>query len=248
MQIRRTTLLRMTGDKTAQKAVSLLLMLKSRLGRTSSVKKASPNKIAGIAGCHPTTIKRYLPVWVEMGLVEWQGKGRDVLVVKKLHSKNKKKNVCIEKLDYRTFKDLLHTMRALLFLVLQSHKAFIKRLIRVANNPKRGEDFKRARRLSESYAIRENGELKYKEHGLSFRTIGQRLGYCTKTAQKIVKTAINRHWCEKTRNYERQLMPNVCGMYVEGYTFTTRNYGYRVHANTYELSPYWYGILLDGKK
>lgn len=248
MHIRRTTLLQIIGDKAAQKAVSLLLLLKSRLGKTSSIKNASLNKIAGISGCHPNTIKRYLSLWVEMELVEWQGKNKDILVVKKLHSKNKKKNVCIEKLDYSTFKDLLHTMRALLFLVLQSHKSFIKRLIRVATNPKRGEDFKRARKLSESYAVRENGELKYKEHGFSFKKISEKLGYCTKTAQKIVKTAINRHWCNKTRNYERQLLPNVCGMYVEGYTFTTRNYGYRVYANTYELSPYWYGILLDGKK
>lgn len=236
------------GDKTAQKAVSLLMLLKSRLGKTSSIKKASLSKIANISGNHPTTIKRYLPIWEEYGLVEWQGKNHDVLVVKRLSSKNSKRNVNVEKLDFSSYKDLLNTLRALLFLVLQSHKTFIKRLIRVATNPKRGEDFKRARKLSEYYAMKGNVEMKYKEYGFSFKAIGRRLGYCARTAERIVGTAVKKRWCDKKHHFERQLMPGVCWRTVDGYTFTTNNYGYRMSANTYELMPYWYGILLDGKK
>lgn len=235
-------------NKTAHKAVSALMLLKNRLGKTSSIKKASVNKIANTAGMSPSTIKKYMPLWEEMNLVEWQGAKKDVLVVKRLSSKTRHRNVKTDKLDFSTFKNLYKTLRSLLFLLLNSHKSFIKLLLRVANSPKRGENYKKARKLSEYYAGRDtDGKFRYKEYGLSYKTIAKRLGYCTRTAERIVNFTVAKKWCRKKTHFIRQYMKNVCGMHVEGYTFTTRNYGYKVLANTYEESRYWYGILLDGK-
>ena len=249
MKIRRTILINIMGDKAAQKAVSLLLLLKSRIGRTSSIRKASMNRIAMLSKTSPSTIKKYLPIWEDMGLVEWRGANGDILIIKRLSSKTHHRNVEVDRLDYNTFKSLYKTLRSLLFLILNSHKRFIERLLRTATDPKNGDDYKKARKLSEFYARRDtDGMFRYKEYGLSYKTIAKRLGYCTKTAEEIVKLAVRKRWCKKTARFIRQLLPNVCGMFVDGYTFTTKNYGYKILANTYSENRYWYGILLDGKK
>lgn len=237
------------GDKTAQKAVSLLMLLKSRIGRTSAIKGASMNRIAALAGTSPSTIKKYLPMWRNMQLVEWQGTKGDVLVIKRLASKTNHRNVEVDKLDYKTFKMLYKTLRSLLFLILNSHKSFIRRLLRVVTDPRKGENYKKARKLSEFYACREaDGTFRYKEYGLSYKTTARKLGYCARTAEEIIKLAIRKKWCSKTTRYMSQYLPKVRGRFVEGYTFTTMNHGYKVLANTYTENRYWYGILLGGKK
>lgn len=249
MQIRRTILLNIMGDKAAQKAVSLLLLLKSRIGRTSSIKGASVNKIAALSGTSPSTIKKYIHVWEEMRLVEWQGSNGNVLIIRRLASKTHHRNVEVDKLNYKTFKMLYKTLRSLLFLILNSHKRFIERLLRTATDPQHGEDYKKARKLSEYYARRDaDGVFRYKEYGLSYKTIAKKLGYCARTAEEIVKFALKLKWCRKTTRFLSQFMPNVRGLFVEGYTFTTKDHGYKVLANTYSENRYWYGILLDGKK
>lgn len=249
MKIRRTILLSIMGDKAAQKAVSLLMLLKSRIGRTSSIKGASVNRIAAISGTSPSTVRKYIPIWEDMQLVEWQGSRGDVLTIKRIASKTHHRNVEVDRLNYKTFKMLYKTLRSLLFLILNSHKRFIERLLRTATDPQNGEDFKKARKLSEFYARRDaDGVFRYKEYGLSYKTIANRLGYCTRTAEEIVKFAVKLKWCRKTTHFLSHFLPNVRGMFVEGYTFTTRDHGYKVLANTYSENRYWYGILLDGKK
>lgn len=249
MKIRRTILLDIMGDKTAQKAVSLLLLLKYRIGRTSSIKGASVNRIAALSGTSPSTIKKYIPIWNKLQLVEWQGAKGDILVIRRMASKTHHRNVDIDKLSYKTFRMLYKTLRSLLFLILNSHKRFIERLLRTATDPRPGEDYKKARKLSEFYARRDaDGVFRYKEYGLSYKTIAKRLGYCVRTAEEIVKFAVKMKWCTKTTRFLSQFLPNVCGMFVEGYTFTTKDHGYRVLANTYAESRYWHGKLLDGKK
>lgn len=249
MKIRRTILINIMGDKAAQKAVSLLLLLKSRIGRKSSIKGASMNRIAALSGTSPSTIKKYIPIWEDMQLVEWCGSKGDVLVIKRLASKTHHRNVDVDKLNYNTFKMMYKTLRSLLFLILNSHKRFIERLLRTATDPKNGEDYKKARKLSEYYARRDaDGVFRYKEYGLSYKTIAKKLGYCARTAEEIVKFAVKLKWCRKTTRFLSQFLPNVRCMFVEGYTFTTKNHGYKVLANTYTENRYWYGILLDGKK
>ena len=79
--------------------------------------------------------------------------------------------------------------------------------------------------------------FEYKENGLSYKTIARRLGVSVKTAVEIVKFAVKRTILKKTTHSIATYMQSVCGMEVYGYTFTTRNYGYKVLANSYSVAP-----------
>ena len=250
MQVRRSLLYETMGDKTAQKAVSLLMLLKKRLDKTSSLHDASYNKIAAILNISPTTVKKYIAIWEEYDLIEWRGKNHNVFVVKKLSSSTKHRNLDVHRLDFSSFKNLYNTLRSFLFLVANSRKDYVKRLIRIVNNPRKGEDFKEAIKGCKKYADRRPNEkgFVYKEFGLSYKRIGKILGFCSRTAENIVNLALQKHWCKKERHFDWDFLPGVNRMYVEGYTFTTTNYGFKVSANTYANSRGWGMALIGGKK
>jgi len=250
MQVKRAIIFGTMGNKTEQKAVVLLMLLKHRLDKTSSISNASQNKIASILNVSPSTVKRYLPVWEKMGLVEWRGKKGDVFVVKKISSSTKHRNFDMKRLDFKCFKNLYQTFRSFLFLIANSRKEFVKRLIRIANQPKKGEDFKKARKNCNKYAKQTKGDdgFVYHEYGFSLKGIGRILGFCSRTVEDIVKLAINKKWCNKERHYEWMKLPGVNRMFVEGYTFTTMNYGCVVSANTYPMSRAILMAIIGGKK
>lgn len=238
------------GDKTEQKAVVLLMLLKDRLGKTSSLPNASRNKIAGLLNVSPNTVKRYMPIWERMELVEWRGKDNNVFVVKKLSSSTRHRNFDLKRLNFKSFKGLYQTFRSFLFMVANSRKEFVKRLIRIANDPQRGEDFKKARKDCNRYAKQERNDdgFVYHEYGFSYKGIGRILGFCARTAQNIVNLSLKKGWCSKERHNEWTKLPGVNRMYVEGYTFTTKNYGCIVRANTYQMSRSIVMAIINGKK
>jgi len=236
------------GKKTNIKAVSLLIGLKRRLDKTSAIHKASLNKIAKVAGVSPNTIKVYLPIWLRLGLVEWRGKHKDVFVINRLSSKTRHRNIDISRIDMKDFKTIYENFRSFLFLLVLSCKGFVKRMIQIANTSDDVEEVKMALKSCNRYARRnQNKELEYVDYGISYWKIGQKLGFCRRTAEKVVKFACKKHWCRKYNNYEWWSMPAVNGMYVEGFTFTTQNYGFVAHANTYKLNRNIGMALIEGK-
>ncbi len=250
MQVRRELILGTMGNKTDQKAVVLLMLLKSRLGITSSLSNASINKIAACAGVSPTTIKRYIPIWTAMGLVEWRGHNNNVFVVRRMASSTRHRNIIVRSLDFTSFKGLYQSFRSFLFMIANSRKEFMKRLIRIANDPQKGEDYKSARKSCNHYARMEKGDNGYVYHewGFSYKGIGKALGFCARTAEKIVDFAIKRQWCVKKRHFKATFIPNLIASYLDGFTFTTRNFGFVVSANTYANTPVYDMAIIDGKK
>ena len=214
-----------------------MLVLKSKLGKTSSLCHASQNKLASICSVSPSTIKRYMPIWERLGLTEWRGKEKDVFVVNTLCSRTSHRNVDISRLDMRSFWKVYNSLRSFMFLITLSCKDLVKRMIRTATDSDDLSELKKARKFCNRYAKREEGEdYEYREHGISLRKIGQKLGFCKRTAESIVNFATKRGWCRKFHNVEWTFMPGVNRMYVEGFTFTTKNYGFIVKANTYSLN------------
>lgn len=237
MKIRKQLLFWAMGNKTNIKAVSLLIVLKKRLGKTSSLCNASQNKIASLSGVSPNTIKSYMPTWIRLGLVEWRGKNNDVFVVNKLCSKTSHRNVDISRIDMSSFWKVYKGLKSFLFLIILSCKDFVKRMIRTATDSDDLSETKKARKFCNRYAKRDkNKDFEYKEYGISLRKIGQKLGFCKRTAETIVDFAVKKRWCKKFNNYEWTFMPGVNKMYVDGFTFTTKNYGFVVKANTYTLN------------
>lgn len=247
MQIKRSLLFWAMGNKTNIKAVSLLINLKARLDKTSAIHKASINNIANIAGVSPNTIKRYIPIWMLLGLVEWRGKNNDILVINRLSSKTRHRNIDISRIDTKDFKTVYKNIKSFLFLLILSCKGFVKRMIQIANNSKDPKEVKSALKSCNRYAKRNrNKQLEYVDYGISYSKIGQKLGFCRRTAESIVKNACKKRWCRKQNNYDWQSMPGVNRMYVEGFTFTTKNYGFIIHANTYSLNRNISMALIEG--
>ena len=162
MKIRKQLLFWAMGNKTNIKAVSLLIVLKKQLGKTSSLCNASQNKIASLCGVSPNTIKSYMPVWIRLGLVEWRGKNNDVFVVNKLCSKTSHRNVDISRIDMSSFWKVYNGFKSFLFLIILSCKDLVKRMIRTATDSDDLSEIKKARKFCNRYAKRDkNKDFEY---------------------------------------------------------------------------------------
>ena len=172
-------------------------------------------------------------VLAQYGLVTIVGK---TLMLRSVVSKHAKRNVKLgeRKMEYSSLKSVEYSLQAILVVVVQSRKDFAKRTIRNAHGA--SHDFnviKAARDAARKFGY----GFEYKENGLSYKTIARRLGVSVKTAVEIVKFAVKRTILKKTTHSIATYMQSVCGMEVYGYTFTTRNYGYKVLANSYSVAP-----------
>lgn len=229
-------------DRRKQRALAFAMMLKQRLGDKSFIKNYSINKLRKFIGCSPTTAKKYVAILIEMGIITFGGKDGKVMVMRRLYSGTKHRNVRCDGLCFKTFKDAYRSLQSLIFMLRQAAKDFVKRLIRVSNDPKPGEDLKRARKLCKKYAWQNPATAKYeyREFGLSYAKIAKEVGCCVATAQKVVKYAVVKHWVKKhVHAWFQTYLPRVFYCPVDGYMFTTRNNGYNVPANTYALSSAW---------
>ena len=151
-------------------------------------------------------------------------------------SKHAKRNVKLgeRKVEYSSLKSVEYSLQAILVVVIQSRKDFAQRTIRNAHGASHDYKVVNAAR----YAARKFGfGFEYVEKGLSYKTIAKKLGVSIKTAVEIVKFAVKRTILKKTKHFISDYLPKVNFMEVSGYNFTTRNYGYKVMANTYSVSP-----------
>lgn len=222
----------MFGNKELLKAISMFLLIRKRLG-SNILKDYSINKLVNLLGAHACTIKKRMHVLAQYGLVTIVGK---TLMLRSVVSKHAKRNVKLgeRKMEYSSLKSVEYSLQAILVVVVQSRKDFAKRTIRNAHGA--SHDFnviKAARDAARKFGY----GFEYKENGLSYKTIARRLGVSVKTAVEIVKFAVKRTILKKTTHSIATYMQSVCGMEVYGYTFTTRNYGYKVLANSYSVAP-----------
>ena len=211
----------MFGNKELLKAIAMFLLIRKRLG-SNILKDYSINKLVNLLGAHARTIKKRMYVLSQYGLVTIVGK---TLMLRSVVSRHAKRNVKLgqRKMEYSSLKSVEYSLQAILVVVVQSRKDFAKRTIRNAHGA--SHDFKVVKSARD--AARKFGYgFEYKENGVS-----------VKTAVEIVKFAVKRTILEKTNHSIATYMQSVCGMDVYGYTFTTRNYGYKVLANTYSVAP-----------
>lgn len=225
--------LEMFGSNNLLKAVAMSLLVRKRTN-TNIVKDFTINKLASITGMHATTVKKRLHTLKEYGLASYHGKN---LVFRSLVSKHKQRNIRLAKIAYGKVKDIERSLQAILVAIIQMRKDFAKRTILTAHNGRNAKQVKRAQKLSRRY----KWGFDYVERGLGYKKIAKTLGVCKATATKIVNYAIGRSILKKQTHYEYTFMPGVNYRYVEGFTFTTKNYGFVVKANTYEVAPCFRG-------
>lgn len=227
------------GSPRRQKSVALAIIMKKTLPDHSTILNYNPNKVQRLTGINQNTFRKYLPLMVEMGLVRFDGINGEHLVVCCLHSKDKKRNIDIHRFSFRSFAEVYNSLRAFLALLIQQRKEYVRRTLQIARDPQKGDDFTAARKAVKRLVRR--GVLKsvnesVREWGISLKRIAKETGNCVRTAERIVSYACRKKWWSKTRNYEWVIMRGVNRRFVPGFTFTTWNYGFVVHPNTYRLN------------
>ena len=222
----------MFNNKELLKAIAMCLLIRKKLG-SNVLKNYSINKLVNLLGAHARTIKKRIRVLSRYGLLTIEGKA---LVLRSIVSKHAKRNVKLgeRKVEYSSLKSVEYSLQAILVVVIQSRKDFAQRTIRNAHGT--SHDYKVVKAARD--AARKFGfGFEYVEKGLSYKTIAKKLGVSIKTAVEIVKFAVKRTILKKTKHFISDYLPKVNFMEVSGYNFTTRNYGYKVMANTYSVSP-----------
>lgn len=222
----------MFNNKELLKAIAMFLLIRKKLG-SNVLKNYSINKLVNLLGAHARTIKKRIRVLSLYGLLTIEGKA---LVLRSIVSKHAKRNVKLgeRKVEYSSLKSVEYSLQAILVVVIQSRKDFAQRTIRNAHGA--SHDYKVVKAARD--AARKFGfGFEYVEKGLSYKTIAKKLGVSIKTAVEIVKFAVKRTILKKTKHFISEYLPKVNFMEVLGCNFTTRNYGYKVMANTYSVSP-----------
>lgn len=218
----------MFGNKKLLKAVAFAMFVRYRTGK-SSMGKYSINMIAGAAGVHAVTAAKRMETLTAAGLAVVKD---GCVTFRSLVSKHNDRNVRLTKICYGSLKGVEKSLQAILVTVLQKRKDFAKRTIRTAHDGRTSKEVKAAMKTSRKYGWGDT----FVERGFSYRSLAKKIGVCVKTAVEIVKFAVKRGILKKERHFERFFMPGVNGRKVEGFTFTTRNWGFRVSANTYAVA------------
>lgn len=220
----------MFGSNNLLKAIAMSLLVRERTN-TNIVKNFTYNKLAVITGMHPNTIKKRLQTLKDYGLVSLSGKN---LVFRSIVSRHKQRNVRLAKIAYGKVKDIERSLQAILVAIIQIRKDFAKRTILTAHNGRNPKQVKRAQKLSRRY----KWGYDYVERGLGYKKIAKTLNCCKATATKIVNFAIGRSILKKQTHYNYEFLPGInYNRFSKKYTFVTKNYGFIVEANTYEVAP-----------
>lgn len=249
MELRRSILTKCKGNPQLQKAVAIALCIKNKLGRSSMMRDYSINKLHELTGISASTLKKYIPVLIKYGWVQFVGKDKQHLIICKIVSHTDKRNMNIDKFCFDSFTEIYRSLRAFIVLIIQANKDFVKRTIQTVTDPKDGKSFEVAKKLVKRLVKQGilNGRYEeYKEYGLSYKRIAQETGNCIKTAQKIIQYAINKNWTTKHNNFEQIYAFGVNHREIKGYTFSTKNNLYVIHANTYTLNDAVKAVILDG--
>lgn len=219
----------MFRNRNLLKAIAMSLLVRKRTN-TNIIKNFTINKLAQITSMHAETVKKRLRTLKDYNLVSYNGKN---LVLRSLVSKHKMRNVRLAMIAYNKIKDVERSLQAILVANIQLNKDFVKRTIRTAHNGHDYKQVKAAQKLSRKY----NWGHDYVDYGLGYKKIAKTISCCKVTAEKIVKFAQKIKILKKIKRCERIFLPNINYQDYEGCTFTTKNYGYIIKANQYEVAP-----------
>lgn len=229
--IRRSLINECFGNKELLKALAMAYLIKDRT-KSSNIRHYSINLIHSITGIHATTIRKRLHTLNEYGLILIE---KDNLIIRSTVSKHSKRNMNIGRMDFTNVKTVERSLQALQVVFMQQRKDFCKHTIHNAHNGSNPKKIKAARKACRKYGFGD----KYVERGLSYATMAKKLGLSVATTFSVVKHGIVRKYFKKFTHFVGTFLKGVYGMDIQGYTFTTTNYGFQVQANTYKVGYRW---------
>ena len=246
MKLRRKYITQAKADKTLQKCLAIVLILKDRL-KQSRIPDYNINKVCQATGISHKTAERYIVRMEECGLIHFEGTQKNrVMVVNSVSSHTSNRNICADEMDLSSFFSAYRSVQSFIFMCIQHNKDFIRHLLQTRHNPGNPKAFRTVKRKVKDLV--EQGKLSsvdahYKEYGLSLEKIAENVGCCIRTVQRVVRYATEKCWVEKQNNFEWFHAPHVNHREVQGFTFSTRHKLCIVHPNTYILSSSIYQAL-----
>lgn len=249
MQLKRSILYWAKGNKSRIEALAFLVMLK-KYSSQSTINRFSVNKISTITGCSWATCKKYIRILIDLNIVGYSNEDR-ILVLKRLSSGTKHRNIPVDGLDFRKLKYAKDSVRHLIHMLSLSAKRFIRESIRTVTNPKKWpskkqkDDYDKAVKFCKKFSERnaETGKYEYNDYGMSYKTIAKNFGVSEMTAFRIIKSGVKKHLFKKYNHYNWEHCDGTSQHCYDYFTFVWEGYGCTVTANTYELSGKWEKIL-----
>ncbi|KGF52435.1 helix-turn-helix domain-containing protein [Prevotella amnii] len=229
--IRRSLVKETFHDTALLKAIAMAYLIKSKT-KASILHKYSINLIHDMTGMHANTIKKRLRTLKEHGLIFVE---KNSLVFRSTVSKHKDRNMNIGNMDFKNVKTVEKSLQALQVVLIQQQKDFCKHAIHNAHHAHNPKKVKEAQKVCRRYGYGN----KYCEKGLSYKTIAQKIGKSVSTIVKIIKNGVKKRYFKKITHFIWTQMKGVHFRDIEGYTFTTLNYGFQVQANTYRVGCKW---------
>lgn len=187
MYIRRKTFRHHIEDKETVKALALLYFVKHHV-KSSMITNFSYNKLRLITGLHITTLRKYIKKLREIGLVANFGKGNKHLLFKGDYSKDRRKNVNLDAVIFKSVKDVANSLYAMFVVEEQRRKDYVKHVILTSTNPSKDIPFEQTKRAIKLRNRNGYGTV-YKETGISYENLTKRLGVFTQKAVSIIKFA-----------------------------------------------------------
>ncbi|WP_278996355.1 hypothetical protein [Prevotella disiens] len=219
------------GNVELTKALAMAYLIKHNT-QSSNLHNYSINLIHSITGMHATTIKKRLRTLKEHGLVFVE---KNNLIFRSTVSKHKNRNMNIGRMDFKNVKSVERSLQALQVILIQQRKDFCKHTIHNAHYGYNQKKIKTAQKVCRKYGYGNE----YKEKGLSYKTIAKKIGVSIATTVEIVKMGVGRKFFKKFSHFVWTFLKGVNYLDINGYTFTTANYGFQVKANTYKIGSKW---------
>lgn len=217
----------MFRDRKFLKAVAFVLLYHARTG-SNELKGYTISKLSEITGAHASTVKQRLNTLKQRGLLEIKA---DTLIFKSITSKHSQRNKRLDKVSYNSLAEVEKSLFAILICILQERKEFIQRAFLDAKYSNDLKVVKRAKAMIRKYAR----GTKYRELGISYEKMAKKLGISVKCAFDYVRFAISHDFIILHNHFKAVFYKNINYYPMQGYTFTTKNYAYKVKANTYEI-------------
>lgn len=220
----------MFRDKQFLKAVAFLIFYHEK-AKSNICQGFTYAKLGSLTGVHVSTLKKRLAVLKERGLAEVRN---GALVFKSVKSKHGDRNKKILNASFSSLNDVEKTLWSILVCILQERKNYIHRAILGARHSRDYKTVKKAKQIIRKYAT----DNVFHEYGLSYKTIASRLGVSIKSAFDYVQYAVEHGFLLMKSHFLRFYKKGVNFYKVPGFTFTTKNYCFKVLANTYIVNGY----------
>ena len=227
MNIKRSLIHRANDSKQTQKAVALALYCKDKLN-VNYIDDFSYNKLHVLTGLHDTTLRKRIKTLLSMGVAFFQ---KNRLVFAKIKKSQSRNNFTLETESLNSVKDYEKTVVTLGIATIIRNKEFVKSVTDNLHSPKSLKDLKKAKKLARIYEYTE-----YVDNGISYAYMAEKFGCSIKTMVEIVKFATKKGFLVLKKNVETFFAHGMCWRLNKNnsqFTFTTKNYAYIVHANSY---------------